>query len=400
MKPARTGILTTNAGGDIVLRRVLVRVATGSARGSERVLEEGTLVIGSHPEADLVVTDTGISRYHAELGLLADGVRVRDLGSTNGTFVGESRVESVVVHPTTEIRIGRTRIELVAADLPAPEAPPDLTRFGPLVGESRVMRRVFGLLSGAASSDAPLLIEGATGTGKSDAAEAVHAASSRRQGPFVVLDLSDPAPLDHAVAHAKGGTLVLDRMERLPGSLVSGVASMLDRRERGELDFRPVALSRVDLRSRVESGALRRDVYFHLAAIRVVFPPLREHREDVPLLVAELAARLGSPGMVLSPDELAPLSGHAFEGNVRELARLVEQLLARTGPRAAAPSSPDDDIAGLPFKEAKEKLVDAFERRYVAALLERHGGNVSRAAAEAGLDRNYLARLAKKHGLR
>lgn len=398
MKPARTGILTTSAGGDVVLRRVLVRVATGSARGSERLLEEGTLTIGSHPDADLVVGDLGVSRFHVELSLLSDGVRVRDLGSTNGTFVGDSRVESVVVHPTTEIRIGRTRVELVAVDLPAPEPPPELTRFGPLVGESRVMRQVFGLLAGAAASDAPLLIEGAVGTGKSEAAAAVHAASSRRDGPFVVLDLSDPAPLDHALARAQGGTLVLDRVEEMPGSWMSAVVSLLDRRERGELDFRPIALSRVDLRSRVESGALRRDLYFHLAAIRVVLPPLRERREDVPLLVTALATRLGSPAVVLSPEELAPLSGHAFEGNVRELARLVEQLLARTGPRLPGPQA--DEIAGLPFKEAKEQLVDAFERRYVAALLERHEGNVSRAAAEAGLDRNYLARLAKKHGLR
>ncbi len=398
VRPDRTGVLTTNAVGDVVFRRVLVRVATGSARGTERVLEEGTLVVGSHPDADVVVEDIGVSRFHVELGLLSDGVRVRDLGSTNGTFVGDSRVESVVVHPTTEIRIGHTRVELVADDLPALEPPPELTRFGPLVGESRAMREVFGLLAGAAASDAPLLIEGPTGTGKSEAAAAVHAASGRCDRPFVVLDLSDPAPLDHALAHARRGTLVLDRVEEMPGSWMGAVASALDRRERGELDFRPIALSRVDLRSRVESGALRRDLYFHLAAIRVVLPPLRERREDVPRLVTALAERLGTPAVVLSPEELAPLSGHNFEGNVRELARLVEQLLARNGPRRAVPQA--DEVADLPFKEAKEKLVDAFERRYVATLLERHEGNVSRAAAEARIDRNYLARLAKKHGLR
>jgi len=356
------------------------------------------VVIGSHPEADLVVTDVGVSRFHVELGLLPDGVRVRDLGSTNGTFVGDSRVESIVVHPTTEIRIGRTRVELVAIDLPAPEPPPELTCFGPLVGESRAMRQVFGMLAGAAASDAPLLVEGPAGTGKSEAAAAVHRASGRRDGPFVVLDLSDPTPLDVAVGHAQGGTLVLDRVEEMPGSRMGPLAAVLDRRERGALDFRPVALSRVDLRSRVESGALRRELYFHLAAIRVTLPPLRERREDVPVLVTALASRLGSPGVVLSEEELAPLSAHAFEGNVRELSRLVEQLLARTGPRLQAP--PPDELSELPFKEAKERLVDAFESRYVAALLARHGGNVSRAAADAGLDRNYLARLAKKHGLR
>lgn len=396
MRPASTGVLTTNAGGDIVLRRVLVRVVTGDSRGVETVLEEGTLVLGSSPDADIVITDTGVSRFHCELGLLSDGVRVRDLGSTNGTFVGESRVESVVVHPTVELRVGRTRVELVAADLPAPDAPPATDRFGGLVGESASMRKVFGLLERAAATDAPLLIEGEAGSGKSEAAQAVHAASPRSTRPFVVLDLAHPAPLDHAIAHCGGGTLVLDRIEQLSASMAAELASLLDRRERGELDFRVIALSRVDLRQRVETGGLRRDLYFHLAAIRVVLPPLRERREDVPILVAELAERLGSPGLRLTTEELAPLGGLAFHGNVRELARLVEQLLVTTAPSVRT----EPGAADLPFKQAKEQLVEAFERRYVAALLERHDGNLSRAAAEAGLDRNYLARLAKKHSLR
>jgi DNA-binding NtrC family response regulator len=183
----------------------------------------------------------------------------------------------------------------------------------------------------------------------------------------------------------------------------AALVAMLDRRERGELDVRVIGTSRADLRQRVEEGALRRDLYFHLAAVRVVMPPLRERREDAPLLVAELAARLGHPDLGLSAEELAPLATHAFEGNVRELARLVEQLLSQTA-RGSVPPPPvpmeGEEMAGLPFKEAKEKLVDAFEARYVAMLLARHEGNLSRAASEAGLDRNYLARLAKKHGLR
>ncbi|MAC28847.1 MAG: AAA family ATPase [Sandaracinus sp.] len=401
MKPARTGVLTTNAGGEVVLRRLLVRVVSGASKGAEAVLEDGTMVIGSHPDADLVVDDGAVSRFHVELGLLSDGVRVRDLGSTNGTYVGDSRVESVVLHPAAEIRVGRTRIELVPADLPAPEAPPELDRFGPLVGSSAAMRRVFGLLQRAAASDAPLLIEGEAGTGKSAAAQALHAASARKGGPLVVLDLAVGGDVTSAAAAAEGGTLVLDRLERLSGPQAAHLVASLDARERGSLDVRPIGLSRVDLRRRVEEGALRRDLYFHLAALRVVLPPLREHREDVPLLVGELAARLGHPGMTLSAEELAPLGAHRFEGNVRELARLVEQLLVTAAPaRPSQPPPPMADVAGLPFKEAKEKLVDAFERRYVAALLQRHDGNVSRAAAEAGLDRNYLARLAKKHGLR
>ncbi len=402
IRTAQTGILTTSAGGDVVLRRVLVRVVTGTSRGKEALLEAGTLVVGSHAETDLVVAERTVSRFHVELSLLADGVRVRDLDSRNGTFVGDSRIESAIVQPPFEITVGRTRIELVPADLPAPEAAPELTRFGPLVGRSAAMRTAFGVLESAAALEAPVLLEGEAGTGKSAAARALHEGSGRASGPFVVFDPTAPqAPLDAAVERAAGGTLAIDRLEAIGGSAAQQLVSVLDRRERGELDFRPIGLSRIDLRQRVQDGALRRDLYFHIAAVRVVLPPLRERREDLPVLVAELADRLGHSGLGLGDDELAPLRHHAFAGNVRELAHLVERSLAETM-APARPSAPplEDGLADMPFKEAKEQLVDAFERRYVASLLDRHDGNVSRAAQEAGLDRNYLARLARKHGLR
>ena len=407
IRTAQTGVMTTNAGGEVVLRRVLVRVVTGASRGREALLEAGTLVVGSHPDTDLQIAERTVSRFHVELSLLAEGVRVRDLESRNGTFVGDARIESLIVQPPAEVTVGKTRIELVPADLPAPEAAPELTRFGTLVGRSAPMRKAFGVLESAALVDAPVLIEGEAGTGKSAAARAIHDASARADGPFVVFDATAPAlPLDEAVRRAIGGTLVLDRLEAIGASAAQQLVSILDRRERGELDLRPIGLSRRDLRERVQEGALRRDLYFHVAAVRAVLPALRERREDLPVLVAELAGRMGHPGLGLGDDELAPLRHHAFPGNVRELAHLVERSLAESvapGRRSAPPPPPpprDSELSDLPFKEAKEQLVDAFERRYVASLLERHDGNISRAAQEAGLDRNYLARLARKHGLR
>ncbi len=122
-RTAGTGMLATDAGGRLVLRRVLVRVVSGSDRGAERTLEGGTLIVGSSPDAELVLHDPTVSRFHAELALVAEGVRVRDLGSTNGTFLGASRIEGAVVAAPAELRFGRTRVELLAADVPAPEVP-------------------------------------------------------------------------------------------------------------------------------------------------------------------------------------------------------------------------------------------------------------------------------------
>ena len=113
MRDAHTGVLTTNSGGDVVLRRVTVRVVSGDSRGAERTLEQGTMVIGSHPDADLCITDHTVSRFHAELGLLTDGVRVRDLGSTNGTFVNRAKVTTATaVRRGDLVQIGHTVMEL------------------------------------------------------------------------------------------------------------------------------------------------------------------------------------------------------------------------------------------------------------------------------------------------
>ncbi len=397
----RTGLLTTAAGGEVVLRRVLVRVVSGTSAGAFGWLDRGTLVIGSHEDADLTVQETTVSRFHAELGLLTNGVRLRDLGSTNGTFVGDSRVEAIVIQPNAEFRVGRATIALTIEDEKV-ELPPQVSRLGRLCGQTERMVEAIAVLTTAAASDAPVLIEGESGTGKSEAARAVHQASPRARGPLISVDPRATEQVLVSAEAARGGTLVIDAVDEVTAQQASALVAVLDRREQGELDFRVIATSRSDLRGRVERGASRRDLYFHVAAIRTVMPPLRERQGDVPLLVHELLTDLGAASHRLAREELRALTVHPFPGNVRELKRWLEHAIAQQAPSAAAaPSRPSDpDLASLPYKQAKEKLLDSFESEYIAELLARHEGNVSRAAQEAGLDRNYLARLAKKHGLR
>ncbi len=417
-----TGLLTTNAGGDVVLRRVRVRVLDGPSRDEEVLLDGGTIIVGSHVDADLQVQERTVSRFHAELGLLADGVRLRDLSSTNGTFVGGHRIESLVVQPGCEFRVGKVRLALSPADLPAPDAAPDITEFGALVGESAVMRRAFGLLQTAAQSDVPVLLEGEPGTGKSTAARALHQASHRSGGPLVVFDVLAPArPLAEAAGMARGGTLLLENVDCASRSLANEIEVLANRaesqrREGLRADIRLIASSRTDLRDAVQAGRFSRGLYFLIAGIRVLLPPLRDRRDDIGLILRALARRFELVAIAEGP-EMDALRADPLQGNVRELTQLLQRTASRLRAQAASSASvpppvpsgasnpgprptPDDMLADLPFKEAKEQLVDAFERRYVEALLERHDGNVSRAAADAGLDRNYLSRLAKKHGLR
>ncbi len=413
-----TGVLATDAGGALVVRRVLVRVVAGPDRGQERVLDSGTLLIGSHADADLVLHDKSVSRYHAELALLPEGVRVRDLKSTNGTFVADSRIEAAILPAGSEIRIGRTRIEVLPADVPVPDAPSERVRFGRLVGASPVMRRLYAQLERVAATDAPVLIYGEAGAGKSEAARAVHDASERRGGPFVELDLRaglPPGGIEDLFMRARGGTIVLDHVDEAPTAVQDALAVVLDLRERGRSlslakggprdDARPIALARSDLRDEVQRGSLRRDLWFAIAGVRIEVPPLRERREDLPRLVSDVTTALGYPDVGLSAAELGNLRAHDFPGNVRELLRMIEETLLHSGRTSRPPVSSRDpevteDLVQLPFKEAKERLLEVFEKRYVEHLLEKHDGNVSRAAAEAGVDRNHLARIAKKHGVR
>jgi DNA-binding NtrC family response regulator len=428
-----TGLLGTDAGGQLVLRRVTVRVVSGPAAGASAVLDGGTLVLGASREADLRVADPAVSRFHVELQLLGEGVRVRDLGSTNGTYVGTARIEAMVLVPPAEIRVGKARVELLPADLPAPEAPADVEGFGPLVGQSPGMRRAFAVLARVAATDVAVALEGEPGTGKTAAAHALHAHSARSARPLVPLDLAtatSAAEVNAAFSAAEGGTILLERVDEARVAVAEAVVAALDARERGAIDVRPIATARSDLREAVERGRLRRELWFHLAAVRVTLPPLRERLEDIPLLQRALSAELGRPGAALPAAERARLAERGYEGNVRALRAALEGAIAigaleggavgrpshpppvaGTGPGApgslpppvperpfVAPLTPG--IAAVGYREAKERVLDEFERAYVAELLERHGGNLSRAAESAGLDRNHLARLARKHGLR
>lgn len=401
--PHRTGVLTTNAGGDVVLRRVLVRSL--DEPGVEAILEVGTLIVGSHDDADLRLSDRSVSRYHLELSLLGDGVRARDLGSTNGSFVGGLRLESLVLTPPAELVLGKARVALSAVDAVVEGAPPEWTSWGDLVGGSAVMRRVYELLEWSVDGASPVIFEGPQGSGKTAAARALHRRRFGSQVPPTIVDLG--APSAEAALHDLGtelasGTLLLERVDECSAPAATALLGLLEARERGEVGFAVCGTCVSDLRRRVEAGALPRALYFHLAGVRIVLPPLAQRPEDLAPLTRALAARCGVPDFVPERSWLDELRTRAWPGNVRELARAVELLLARSRPPSMPPPPPTAYAGGAdrPFKQAKRDVVQEFERRYVADLLRRHDGNLSRAAEEAGLDRGHLARLARRHGLR
>jgi len=415
------------------LRFVLVVPREG---GPERVPVDGTLLIGKHPDNDVVIDAQGVSRYHLELRAEHERVLVRDVGSKNGTFFDGARITEVRVGPGASFRIGgpgglSLTLELSHRPTLAPSA---AERFGPLIGSAPAMRQVFAMLERTADSAVTILVTGETGTGKELVGQAVHEASSRKGKPYVVVDcgaipenLIESELFGHvpgaftdareqrkgAFEAADGGTLFLDEIGELPLDLQpkllraveSKTIQRLGESTRRPVDVRLVAATHRDLEAEVTAGRFRQDLFFRLAVVNVHLPPLRDRGQDILRLAEHMLKGLGATDLVRFEGPLAQaLMSYHWPGNVRELRNAVERALHLGAEHALPmfddePAPVDADAPDLPFKQAKAQIVSAFEQAYVERLMERHRGNISAAARDAGIDRNYLYRLLEKHGL-
>jgi DNA-binding NtrC family response regulator len=429
------------------LRRFRIDVTTSRGETSSATHEAPIVRLGSRAENEVVIDDETVSRLHCEIRADDVGFRLRDLGSTNGTFVEGVRVLDAYLGSMATLRLGSATLRFAIlgdeADIEASIA----DRFGPLVGGSVKMRELYAVLERVAPTTATVLIEGDTGTGKELVARAIHEQSPRAQKPYVVFDCASvPANLmeselfghergaftgatDRRIGRledADGGTFVLDELGELPLDLQPKLLRALEtraiRRVGGQnerrIDVRLVASTNRDLASEVNRGAFREDLYYRLAVVRVEVPPLRERREDVRPLVEHFVRR----SLATDPNRAASilasvsdanwkkLEAHPWPGNVRELRNVIERTIAlsQTGEietlapptiRASRPSSTSDGAPDLerPFVDLKNETLARFEEAYLKGQLARHDGNISRAASASGLDRMYFKRLLKKY---
>ena len=424
------------------------------------------MVVGAHSSCELVLTDPQVSRRHAELSIVPDGIRIKDLGSTNGTWWQGTKVGELVVPSGATVKFGGTAVRLAAADVPL-LPPSDRDQFGAMAGSSVAMRELFAVLEMASPTDATVLIEGESGTGKELAARAIHDASLRTAGPFVTVDCSAIAETlidSHLFGHvrgaftgadrdrkgafvaATGGTLFLDELGELPLAAQSKLLRVLEAQTVQPLgadrpiqvDTRVVAATHRDLSRMVAAKEFRFDLFYRLAVVHVALPPLRDRLEDLAHLIGTFYTRRGTtsgpglnpgpsisgsgPGLNPGPsisgsgpidgDNLDRMRRHAWPGNVRELRNVLERAWALSGPGASFrelklwldPGAVQGQLSevvdtALPFKEAKERWNDRFERRYVANVFAANSSNVTRAAEHAGLSRRHFRELLYKHGL-
>ncbi|MGE0550007.1 MAG: sigma 54-interacting transcriptional regulator [Kofleriaceae bacterium] len=419
------------------IKQFRLTVIRGVDKGKSHDSNGARVGVGTHPSNDFQLTDRTLSRFHCEIVIIDGRPVIRDLGSRNGTDVAGTEVQVAYLKTKQLLTLGQTqvRFELRDAELDLPLS--NQERFGLLVGRSEVMRTVFARLERAAQSDSTVLLLGETGTGKDLAAESIHAASGRKNGPFVIVDCAALPPTlieaelfgfekgaftgadraqRGAFEAAHGGTLFLDELGELPldlqpkflRAIESRTVQRIGARAPASIDVRIIAATNRPLRQEVNTKRFRADLYFRLAILEIELPPLRDRRDDIPLIVEEMLVTMTrEPNEVLARLEAKQLlrawQAQPWPGNVRELRNQLERYLAVPDDEQSAVTQGSDhwpvDV-DQPFQLVREQWLQRLERSYLEALLDRHGGNATKAMRAANIPRVQFYRMIRRSGLK
>lgn len=449
-----TSIIEPAADRDLIsLRKYqLVLIGKDNNRRKFELGKKKVIRIGKKTDNDIVVSDKTVSRNHVEIQVGADNsYLLRDLNSTNGTSINGMKVKEAYLSQGDLIEVGETKIEFQTYDESVQIEPSDKNEFGEMVGKSRKMRQIFGVLERISPSQATVIIEGETGTGKELVAKAIHRYSLRKDKPCVTFDCSAVAPnlieselFGHtkgsftgaikdrigAFEAANGGTIFLDEIGELTLDLQPKLLRALEQREikrvgstqAVKLDVRVISATNRNLKEEVKASKFREDLYYRLSVVKIQLPALRERLEDIPLIVEKILAQArynvkpdGSFYVSrVEDDALKILQRYQWPGNVRELNNILERAVSfsengvikgmhlqyvfsevESGEEATVRMQNFD--LERPFKEAKQQVVESFEKEYLQELLHRNKGNVSKAAREAKIDRKHLRNLLVKY---
>jgi len=344
------------------LRKLHLVIHPGAEDSRDLQFDQNTITIGSKDDNDLVLDDDTVSRRHCRIVQHEDSFVADDLGSTNGTFINGVRIERAFLDPGSVLAVGNSRIQFNPVDEEVSVEPSSSERFGDIVGKSVEMREIFDILAKIAPTDATVVIEGETGTGKEVVAQTIHERSSRADEPFVVFDCGavpeslveselfghEKGSFTGAVMSrkglfemAEGGTIFLDELGELSQELQPKLLRVLEQREIRRVgsnepvpvDVRVVAATNRKLEEEVEAGRFREDLFYRLSVVRLELPPLRDRLEDIPLLVPHfLESRdfnVDADGdrtiETVADDALEALREYNWPGNVRELVNIIQR---------------------------------------------------------------------------
>lgn len=359
-------------------RRCQLTVVKGQGQDQVVEIDHFPFLVGKGPDSELQIPDATVSREHFVLEQDRGSFLIRDLGSTNGTWIEDMRIREAYLRPGALIKAGKVDLRFEPVYKTLDVAAAETNRFGALVGRSTAMRQIFTLLDSVANTDATVIILGETGTGKGAVAKTIHDASTRKNKPFVVVDcgaISDNLIESELFGHEKGaftgasnarqgalelaagGTLFIDELLDLRLDLQPKLLRALEEREfrrlgsnkAHHLEARIIAASKRDLWAEVEAGRFREDLYFRLAVFTIPLPPLRDRLEDIALLVARFADEMNineQQRRRLNRQMIEKLHQHNWPGNIRELRNAVERYLyfgdMQLGPQRSLTSRPQE----------------------------------------------------------
>ncbi|MEO1173988.1 MAG: sigma 54-interacting transcriptional regulator, partial [Myxococcota bacterium] len=370
----------------VTIGRIVVRVVSGPDLGACFESAERHLSIGTDSDCDVRLTDRRVSSRHAAIEVGDDGIRIADLGSTNGTHYLGTRAEHITLGAGGVITVGATELRIRGFSA-APHT--HATTYGGLVGDSAPMQSLFASLEKLEPLDSSVLLLGETGTGKSSVAREIHRHSKRTHQPFIVFDCAATtesvieselfghvrgaftgalADREGAFSLAADGTLFLDEVAELS---LDAQRKLLGALEEGrfrpvgsdqELEARPRIISATHrpLERSIERGEFRSDLYYRLNVISLSVPPLRERLQDLPALARALVDEMGLAKESLPEELLDVLQSYSWPGNIRELRNLLTRALFLGLPAAGSSSVNTAESADPP--DLDEPLLDAKKR--------------------------------------
>ena len=429
-------VATSPASGRVTVESGELLVREGVAAGERYVIRKPEVHVGSDPGCDWVLPGD-VAPVHFSVRLDCGAYLLRDRGSGEGTQVdGVAVAEEVPLVSGAKVRAGGALLELRTGSREEPVRAHDGDRFGEMLGGTEVMRRLFGTIRRTATSDVPVLVLGETGTGKELVARALHDHGRYPGGPFVAVncgaisrDLVESELFGHvsgaftgatanrtgAFREAHGGTLFLDEIGdlalesqvRFLRTLETGYVRPVGADRDLSVDVRIVAATHRNLAQEVQEGRFREDLFFRLNVMALLVPPLRERREDIPLLARHFLDTVVERPIQISGQAMDKLVAHPWRGNVRALRNcLLRATLLCDGdalePRDiqfdAVHAAGPDPLMGLRQEEVAGLLEDA-ERTAVVKALDACGGNKMAAARMLGIAKSTLHTKLKKYGM-
>ncbi|MFZ3065410.1 MAG: sigma 54-interacting transcriptional regulator [Nitrospirota bacterium] len=425
-------IITKGHAKTLLLKKVKLAVTKGRELGKEFVIDKGLLRIGSKKENDVVIADDTVSRHHAVIEEKKGQYIIRDLESTNGTFVNGLQVSEAFLNEGSIIRLGNTELRFIPVEEKIELTPSKKDRFGDIVGKSKEMKEVFGILEKVSKTGATILITGETGTGKELVAKAIHENSNRSKKPFVVIDCSaiarnlieselfghEKGAFTGAVSTrhgafetANGGTIFLDEIGELEPDMQPRLLRVLEAREIKRVgstniipvDVRIIAATNRDLSAEIMKNRFREDLFYRLSVININLPQLRDRKDDISLLI-DYFIKTNKARKVkgVAKETLNILINYRWPGNVRELRNVIERAIALG---ASDYIEPKDLILLKPQASEKDtadlsgKTLEEIEKSAIIQTLKAHKGNKTTTAKALGIAYSTLYEKMKKYGI-